>query len=143
MPESNPKASAIIATEQIALAVKAVEGASCAVVDLVPDVAFDKVNGLEIYVLPDGAVRNITTRAVTDSTLRVGVAILKKCKNKSEIPALLLLEETIAKALERKRLTGSGVVVRVETDPLYSPDLFVQRRLFFALLIVSVKGGDE
>lgn len=143
MPESNPKASAIIATEQIALAVKAVEGASCAVVDLVPDVEFSKITGLEIYVMPDGIVREMATRAITDNNIRVGVAILKKLKNKSEIPALLLLEEQIATAIERKRLTGSGVVVRVESDPLYHPDLFKQLRIFFALLIFTVKGGAE
>lgn len=142
MPDSTPKAAAIIATEQVASAVKSVEGASCAVMDLVPDIAFNKVSGLEIYVMPEGAVREFATRSFTDSNIRVGVALLKKLPSKADIPAMILLEESIAKALERTRLAGSGVVVKVEFDPLYNPELFKNMKLFFGLLIVTVKGAE-
>lgn len=138
---SEPKSKVVSTTEDVAAIVKTVEGAECAVLDLVPDVEFEKVRGLEIYVMPDSVVRRLATRADTELSTKVGVAILKRLQKKSDIPELLLLEEKIAEKLERQRLPSGGVVYQVESDPLYDPQEFKEKRLFFALLIVSVKGG--
>lgn len=138
---SEPKSKVVNTTEDVAAIVKTVEGAECAVLDLVPDVEFEKVRELEIYVMPDSVVRRLTTRADTELSTKVGVAILKRLRKKSDIPELLLLEEKIAEKLERQRLPSGGVVYQVESDTLYDPQEFKEKRLFFALLIVSVKGG--
>lgn len=139
MSDPLPKANVILAADAVTTLVKAVDGASMAVMDLVPSRDFSKITSLQIYVAPQGEGFSFVTRGGTDVGVSVGIAILKRLSNKSEIPEMILFAESIANALCRKRLSSGGVISKVEFGPLYDTDFFEQLKLFFSVINIEIK----
>lgn len=135
--------TAVAVAQAITAKVAAIEGASCAVLDLVPEFDLQQVSALQIIVSPQSYTRGnkgSADRGAPDSSVKVSIAIMRKCANKSEIPTMLTLSEKIARGIERQTLTNSiGIVSQIEFDPLYDMQIFRRMKVFIAVCTATIK----
>ena len=121
--------------------IKKVPGAECTVFDLVPYFSFSEMKQLRIVVAPQSLARTnqgAASREGNDKTVKINIAIMKKCVSKSEIPDLLFFTEKIADALNRKVISAS-LVISVEFDPVYDPDVFRRDKVFCSVCTLTLK----
>lgn len=141
MSETN-QSTAIQIAQAIADEIAAIEGAECAVLDLVPDFDLQDVKNLQIIVSPQGMTRGnkgAADRGAPDCTVKTNIAVLKKCGSKKEIPDMLTLSENIGRGIERKTVANLGIVSVVEFDPLYDMRVFRQMKVFIAVIAATIK----
>lgn len=136
-------AVAVSVAEAIQTMVAAIEGASCAVVDLVPDFTLDQVTQeLKILVTPQSEVdtnKNTATRGDTDTEIQTNIAVMQKLSSKNDIPNMIAFCEKIKKALQRKPLSGLGVNTLASIAPLYDVNVFRRLKVFISVIVISTK----
>lgn len=142
MSSDTTTATVIGIGQAIADKIGTIEGAPSAIsFDLVPTYELDQVRTLQVVVGPQAYIRSnegAATRGDPDKIVKINVAVLQKCGDKSEIPALLLLTEAIADGIDRQVL-GGGLVLSVEFDPIYDADVFRRMKVFIAVCTATVK----
>lgn len=132
----------ITAADEITTVIRTVNGAECAVLDLVPEMDLDQVRNLQIVVTPQGKTRTNqggANRATPERTVKVNIAIMKRLQNKNQIPDMLNLAEAVEKSIERRRI-GNGIVTHVEMDPIYDTEVFRRCKVFIAVMTANIKG---
>ena len=135
------KSLAITICEDITAIVAAIPGAENAEMDLVPEYDLSQITGLKIVLAPHGYVRSnkgAADRSGPDQSVKIDLAIMKKCSNKLEIPDLLAFSETIVKGVDRKSVQD-GFVTGVENDPLYDANIFRSMKVFITTLSINIK----
>ena len=131
--------------ELIQAKIAAIDGASAAVFDLVPDFTLAQVTTLKIIVSPQSYARGnkgAASRENPDEIVKINIAVMKKCSAKTDIPGMLLLTEQIAKGIERQTVSDAdttGLVLSVDFEPIYDAGLFRQTKIFISVCTATVK----
>ncbi len=142
MNETTPHSTAVLIAQAITAEIAGIDGAQCACLDLVPDFELQHVQDLQIVVSPQSLTRGnkgAADRSAPDCTVKVDIAILKKCASKADIPGMLTLTEKIARGIERKPVANLGIVSTVEYAPLYDMQVFRRMKVFIAVCTATVK----
>ena len=141
--ETTSDAVAISVANKIQAQVATVEGASGAVVDLVPDFTLEQVtSALKILVTPQAEVdanKNTATRGDTDTEIQTNVAVMQKLSSKNDIPNMIAFCEKIKKALQRKVIAGIGVNMLASISPLYDVNIFKRMKVFISVIVITTK----
>jgi hypothetical protein len=141
--ETTSDAVAISVANKIQAQVATVEGASGAVVDLVPDFTLEQVtSALKILVTPQAEVdanKNTATRGDTDTEIQTNVAVMQKLSSKNDIPNMIAFCEKIKKALQRKVIAGIGVNTLASISPLYDVNIFKRNRVIISVIMITTK----
>ena len=141
--ETTSDAVAISVANAVQAQVATVEGASGAVVDLVPDFTLEQVtSALKILVTPQAEVdanKNTATRGDTDTEIQTNVAVMQKLSSKNDIPNMIAFCEKIKKALQRKVIAGIGVNTLASISPLYDVNIFKRMKVFISVIVITTK----
>ena len=133
--------TAIKLTEAVTELIAAIPGAECAVMDLVPDYNLSQIKDLRIIVAPQSFSRGNSgsaSRSGPERQIKVNIAVLQKCRSKTDIPRLLILTENIADGIERKSIPG-GIILSIDNDPIYDPNIFQNMKIFIAVMTATIK----
>lgn len=104
----------------------------------VPDFSLPDMRTKRCMVVPMGIEQKIVSRLSVERIFRIDVALLHKIKTDAEIEKLLNETELIsAKFLGRKIL--SGLCIKADFSPLYSPDMIMEKNLFVGVISLTVK----
>jgi hypothetical protein len=127
-------------------AVNEADGAFVANRKVVPVFEDTKLAALQVCVVPGGATWELLTRGPqATNDLIVDVGFQKKITSiaaaDTEVPPLLALMESTVTFLRGNRSHNGATLLRVENDPIYSPDSLQTKHLFLSVLRLTFKRG--
>lgn len=104
----------------------------------VPEFSLPDMRIKRCMVVPMGIEQKIVSRLSVERNFRIDVALLHKIKTDTEIEKLLTdLELLSTKFLSEKIL--SGLCIKADFSPLYSPDMIMEKNLFVGVISLTVK----
>jgi len=104
--------------------------------------AFDlkDMKTLHVTVVPRAIDSQVASRSTIQQDVQVDVAVQRMVESDAEIDALLLLVEEIGDRFRNRMLAGLNAVwVRMENNPIYSPEHLDQLHQFTSVLTLTFR----
>jgi len=108
-----------------------------AAVSFLPEFKLADLSQTRVVVVPTGIEEELATRESVGAVYKVSVGVLKRA-TEDELPALVDMVRGIGRHFLGRHLADCSCV-KASYDPVYSPELFRERRQFTGVVVLSFR----